>query len=241
LERIERVSGYAAGAGEVSARLAAVRARIERACAATGRDPEDVAVLAVTKGFGAEAIEAALAAGLNDIGENYLQEAAPKFGQLAWPSGARRHFIGGLQRNKARRVAEIFDVVQTVDRLSAAEALERGAAALGKTLDALIQINVAQDERAGATPAEALELARGLEAFHHLRLRGAMAVGPADASANADAFATAAACFRLLRDRYPDARLLSLGMTADLEAAVAAGSTMVRVGTALFGPRPQEG
>jgi PLP dependent protein len=223
---------------QVARGLASVRQRIAKACAATERPAGSVAVMAVTKGFGADAVDAALAVGLSDIGENYYQEAQAKFAHVAWPDGAvRRHFIGRLQTNKARRIAALFDVVQSVDAFAAACALDDGARAAGKTLDVLVQVNAAQDARAGVLPAECAEFARTLRGLQNIAVRGVMAVGPADARLSADAFARAARAFDELR-RETGADILSLGMTSDLEAAVAAGSTLVRVGTALFGARP---
>jgi pyridoxal phosphate enzyme (YggS family) len=197
-----------------------------------------VTILAVTKGFGPEAIAAALAAGLTDIGENYVQEAEAKFASASWPSTpVRRHFIGHVQSNKARRIAALFDVVQTVDGLETAAKLDAGALDAGKIIDVLVQINVAGDRRAGIVPTACLEFARSLAPMQGLRVRGVMAVGPADPSAVATAFATAGETYEIMR-REAGADILSLGMSADLDAAVAAGSTMVRLGTALFGARP---
>lgn len=241
MERIEHVSGSVTGAISLASALETVKNRIRRAREASGASAGDVAVLAVTKGFGTEAIEAALAVGLRDIGENYYQEAAAKFAPLSWPSGSRRHFVGHIQRNKARRIAALFDVVQTVDRAEAAVALDRGAAECGKTLDVLVQLNVAADDRAGIPLESAIGLARDIRSLPHLRLRGAMAVGPTDNAQTKDAFARAAECYRRLAREFDTVEILSLGMSGDFEAAVAAGSTMVRLGTALFGPRPQEG
>ncbi len=224
-------------AAAVARRLEDVRVRIASACAAAGRPADSVGILAVTKGFGPEAIEAALAAGLNDIGENYLQEAKAKFALTAWPEHpVRRHYIGRVQSNKARRIAALFDVVQTVTDLDAARRLDEGARELAKTLDVLVQINAASDERVGLEPHEAGHFAKSLSECTALRVRGVMAVGPLDGSAVPAAFERAAAAFHDVR-AVTGADTLSLGMTADLEAAVAAGSTMVRLGTALFGPR----
>jgi PLP dependent protein len=218
--------------------LAAVRKRIAAACEAARRDPETVAIVAVTKGFTAEAVEAALAAGLSDIGENYYQEARAKFEAVAWPkTPIRRHFIGHTQRNKARKIAALFDVVQTVDAYATAAALDEGARLAGKTIDVLIQVNAVGDTRAGIPPADCLAFAGSLRGLANLSVRGVMAVGPADPSATAAAFARAASAFEELR-REAGADVFSLGMTSDLEAAIAAGSTLVRIGTALFGARP---
>lgn len=242
LERIERLSDCETPAFErrVADNLRAVRERIARACASAGRGPETVAVLAVTKGFGPEAVTAAIAAGLTDIGENYLQEAAAKFTALGpqAAASARRHFIGRLQRNKCKRVTELFDVVQSVDDLAIAKALDQAAREVAKKLDVLVQINIASDDRAGVSPGEAAAFADALRKMSNLRLRGVMAVGPADPAHVTDAFAQARATFDSMRKAYEGDPILSLGMSGDLEAAVAAGSTMVRLGTALFGERP---
>jgi pyridoxal phosphate enzyme (YggS family) len=225
-------------AAVVARRLEEARERIAQACAAAGRPAESVAILAVTKGFGPEAIEAALAAGLNDIGENYLQEAQAKFAAAAWPRHpVKRHFIGHVQRNKARRIAALFDVVQTVGDLDVAAKLDEGARESGKVLDILLQANVAGDDRAGIAPDACADFVRSLQPCSRLRVRGIMAVGPLDHSKTDAAFARAAAAMRAVQS-VADADVLSLGMTGDLEAAISAGSTMVRLGTALFGARP---
>jgi PLP dependent protein len=222
----------------VASALASVRVRIVRACASAGREPGLVAILAVTKGFDRQAPEAAMAAGLTDIGENYYQEAADKFSAVAWLPGIRRHFIGRVQRNKARRIAALFDVVQTVDGLHEAQALDEGAAEQRKTLDVLVQVNASDDARQGVALRDIGEFVRALGACHNLRVRGLMAVGPRETNATAAAFARAAACFEELRASSPSIDMLSMGMSDDLELAVAAGSTMLRLGSALFGSRP---
>ena len=225
-------------AAVVAQRLEEARERIAKACAVAGRAADAVDILAVTKGFGPEAIEAALAAGLTNVGENYLQEAQAKFAAAAWPRHpVKRHFIGHVQRNKARRVAALFDVVQTLDDLDVAAKLDEGAHEAGKVLDILLQVNVAGDDRTGIAPEACVEFARSLHPYSRLRIRGVMAVGPLDHGATSHAFARAAAALRDLQ-HVTEADMLSLGMTGDLEAAVAAGSTMVRLGTALFGARP---
>jgi pyridoxal phosphate enzyme (YggS family) len=218
--------------------LAAVRAKIKTACASSGRDPSGVSILAVTKGFGPNAIDAAIAAGLADIGENYYQEAAAKFPRAALKPGISRHFVGRVQRNKAGKIADLFDVVQTVDNLDIAEALNRSAAEAHKVLDVLVQVNAAGDQRQGVRPEKLSHFATALSGKRNLRFRGLMAMGPADATATAKAFTLAAKCFEQMRATLPGADILSMGMTDDLELAVAAGSTMLRLGTALFGPRP---
>lgn len=227
-------------AQRVASALATVRTRIEQSCAQVGRRAGDISIVAVTKGFGPETIEAALACGLSDIGENYYQEASAKFARTHWPHGAaRRHFIGRVQRNKARRIAALFDVVQSVDGTGVARALASGAQEADKVLDVLIQVNVAADDRSGIAPELVPALALEIEALESLRLRGIMAIGPLDYSKSKSAFDDAAHCFSLLRQQHAGADLLSLGMSGDLKEAIAAGSTMVRLGTALFGPRPE--
>ena len=224
-------------ADHVAQALALVRQRIARACSA-GRDPSDIAILAVTKGFGSSAPEAALAAGLRQLGENYYQEAFEKYAQLPKPEGTALHFIGRVQRNKARRIATLFDVVQTVDDLRVARTLDEAAGALGKTLAVLIQVNVARDQRQGVAEGELPAFLEDVSACRNLVIRGLMAIGPHDAAHTSAAFISARACFDRLRVLHPEMDTLSMGMSEDLEAAVAAGSTMVRIGSALFGPRP---
>ncbi len=242
LERIERLSESEGAALErsVADNLKVVRERIAHACAKSGRGPETVAVLAVTKGFGPEAVIAAVHAGLTDVGENYLQEAAQKFAALAAQSDAasRRHFIGGLQRNKAKRIAELFDVVQSLDALATAEALDRAALASSKRLDVLMQVNVVGDERAGVAFENVAGFGDELTRFANLRFRGVMAIGPDDPARIAWAFDRARRAFEVVSPMCSGQAVLSLGMTADLDEAIAAGSTMVRLGTALFGARP---
>jgi len=242
LERIERVSDAEAGAPvrDVAQRLAELRARIERACVQVGRDASTIRVLAVTKGFGPEAIEAAIQANIADIGENYLQEAQAKFARVMWPSPVRRHFIGSIQR-KARKIASLFDVVQTVTSSMTGRELDRVAGESGKTLDVLIQVNAAHDDRNGVAPEQCITLGSELAALANLRLRGVMSVGPADLAFSSAAFERARSAFDALAHEHESVDTLSMGMTGDLEAAVAAGSTMVRVGTALFGQRPAKG
>ncbi len=219
---------------QIADALASVRARIQ----AGARKPADVTLVAVTKGFGAAAIESALAAGLRDIGENYYKEAAEKFQRISWPAGIKRHFIGHVQRNKARRIAALFDMVQTVDDLEVVGALDRGAASAGKVLDVLVQVNVASDQRQGIPPDLLGDFVRALAQHRHLRLRGLMAMGPNNRAAAAEAFARAAACYERVRADLPSASILSMGMSDDMDVALAHGSTMLRLGTVLFGPRP---
>lgn len=205
----------------VPERLERVRDRVRRA----GGDLEAITIVAVTKGFGPEVIDAATAAGLVDVGENYGQELLRK-----WRSGPRWHFLGGVQRNKVAALAERVDVWQSVDR--AAEGASIAAHAPGA--EVFVQVNVSgEPQKAGCRWDDVPSL---VEALRHqgLDVRGLMAVGPAgDPEAARPGFRRLAATARTLE--LPE---LSMGMTADLEVAVQEGSTMVRVGTALFGARP---
>ncbi len=204
----------------------------ERYAALRAEVPAHVAIVAVTKFQPAEAVREAVAAGVTDIGENYLQEARAKaeaFGD------ARKHFIGHVQTNKAKAIAATFDVVQSVDRLEAADALAKAAATLEKRLPVLLQVNISPTERYGCAPDDSERLAESIRAYEHLALDGVMAIGPIteDRTAIARAFETAAALFRRI-----GGTVLSIGMSGDWREAVAAGSTMIRVGTTIFGPRP---
>lgn len=210
------------GNDEVAARLAAVRARIGRA----GGDPDRVRVLAVTKGFGPEAVEAARGAGLTDIGENYSAELQAK---APGPAGTQWHFLGAVQRNKVRALAPLVDVWQGVARFAEGERIARFAPGAR----VLIQVDyTGLPGRNGCAPEDAPALAEALGGLD-LRLQGLMTVAPPDPSAADAAFGSLG---RLADQLGLPER--SMGMSADLEAAVAAGSTMVRVGRALFGERP---
>jgi pyridoxal phosphate enzyme (YggS family) len=220
----------------IAANLAAVRARIAAACERAGRDPAAVKLVAVTKTWPAAVVRAAYAAGLRDFGENYAQEFVDKRAELADLADVRWHFIGHLQTNKARFVAPIASVVHAVDTAKLAVELGRRAADAGRTVEALVQVNVSGElSKSGCEPAAVAAVLDAIEASPALRLRGLMTVPPAgdDAEAAAPVFRALVA----LRDaRGGVARLpeLSMGMTHDLEVAVACGATMVRVGSALF-------
>jgi pyridoxal phosphate enzyme (YggS family) len=214
----------------VADRLAAVRRRIE----AAGGDVERIRVVAVTKGFDADAVRAAVDAGVTDIGENYAQELVAKAEELGEDaSRVRFHFVGQLQRNKVRQVAPLVAVYQSVDRA----ALGREIANRAPGASVLVQVNLTDDPgRGGRPPAEVPGLVDELRAAG-LDVCGLMAVAPIGPAATARA---AFASVRSLADRL-ELPERSYGMTDDLEAAVEEGSTMVRLGTALFGPRPRRG
>ncbi|MDE2481793.1 MAG: YggS family pyridoxal phosphate-dependent enzyme [bacterium] len=212
-------------------RFAALRAEIAAEARACGRDPQSIRILGVSKRQPASAIIEAAAAGLTAIGENYVQEAKEKFAQLP---PLEKHFIGHVQTNKAKQLVALFDVVQSVDRADAAVALGNAAARAGRVLPVLVQLNISPAERFGCPPDEADALAETIRAQAALRLDGVMAIGPIteDRSETERAFALAAKTFARL-----GGSTLSIGMSGDWREAIRAGSTMVRIGTALFGER----
>jgi pyridoxal phosphate enzyme (YggS family) len=229
------------------ARLQQVRERIERAARAAGRDPGLVALVAVSKTFGADRIGQALAAGQHRFGENYVQEAVGKIDQIARTEPGRSvewHFIGPIQSNKTRELAERFDWVQSVERLKIAQRLSQQRPADRPPLQVLLQVNISgESTKHGVAPRELPELARQVARLPGLRLRGLMAVPEAtqEAARQRASFATMRELLQRLRQDAgtagADLDTLSMGMSDDLEAAIAEGSTMVRVGTAIFGAR----
>jgi pyridoxal phosphate enzyme (YggS family) len=214
--------------GTIAERVATLRDRVETATREAGREPGSVAILAVTKTQPREAVIAAVDAGLTDVGENYVQEAQAKYAGLP---PCTKHFIGHVQTNKAKAIVSLFDVVQGVDRLDAGLALAKAARSLGRALRVLVQVNISPTERFGASPAEAPALAARLR-DEGLTVDGVMAIGPLEGDVEG-AFETARATFERV-----GGTTLSLGMSGDWERAIRHGSTMVRVGTAIFGPRP---
>jgi hypothetical protein len=223
----------------ITAKLQTVRDRIAAACHAAGRDPQAVRLLAVSKTFGPEAVAQAHAAGQTAFGENYIQEAVQKMAALR-QLPLEWHCIGPIQSNKSRLVAEHFAWVHTVDRLKIAQRLSEQRPAELPPLQVCIQVNVdGGATKSGVAPTEALALARAVAALPRLRLRGLMCIPePApDFEAACAVFARAKALFDELNRAGLQLDTLSMGMTADLEAAIHAGSTMVRVGTAIFGSR----
>ncbi len=227
----------------IGIRLQAVKERIAAACASAGRDAKCVTLLAVSKTFGPERVREAHAAGQAAFGENYVQEALAKMGALAdLRARLEWHFIGPLQSNKTRPVAECFDWVHSVERLKIAQRLAEQRPAGLPPLNLCLQVNVSGEaSKSGVAPGELPALAAAVAALPpaRVRLAGLMSI-PEPAP---DAAAQRAAHRRLrelrdaLRDRGLDLPTLSMGMSADLEAAIAEGSTIVRVGTALFGAR----
>ena len=224
--------------GALPERLAHVRVEIARRQAAAGWS-HPVTIVAVTKGFGLEAVEAALAAGLTDLGENRVQEAVAKIDTPAG-RGATWHLIGHLQRNKAKDVPGRFALVHSLDSAALAEELDRRAATHGATVRALLQVNVAgETQKSGCAPAEAAGLAKRVAGLPHLALEGLMTIAPLtdDEAAQRRTFRG----LRELRDALKEDGLwlptLSMGMSGDYGVAIEEGATVIRVGTALFGSR----
>jgi pyridoxal phosphate enzyme (YggS family) len=225
---------------EIAWGLRAVRQRIEQACADIGRDPQGVTLIAVTKTFPASDIRLLAELGITDIGENRDQEARTKHAECA-DLPLRWHFVGQLQRNKARSVAQYADVVHSVDRLSLVAALSTAATDAGREIGALVQVSLddAAEEgkdRAGVPPDLALDLADAVDLATGLRLGGVMAVAPLDGDADA-AFARLARVAEQIREEHPGAEVVSAGMSADMAQAIRHGATHVRIGTALLGHR----
>ena len=219
--------------------LAAVRGRIAAAAVRAGRRPEDVTIVAVTKGHPLERVREAAAAGLADVGESRVQEALAK--QAAWPAApVRWHLIGHLQRNKAKLAVGRFALIHSVDSVRLVEALESAAAAADVVQEVLVEVNVAREpQKSGASPEEVAELVAHAGRLTHLRVRGLMALAPFGAPL--DVQHRVFGELRELRDSLATSSLelavLSMGMSDDFEAAVAEGATMVRLGTILFGER----
>jgi pyridoxal phosphate enzyme (YggS family) len=224
----------------IAERLAAVQNRIDVAATVSGRDPSQITLISVGKTFGAEVVAEAVAAGATDLGENRVQEA---FAKKPGVAGARWHLIGPLQRNKARAALEVFDLVQTVDRVEIADRLQFLLSEHwpDRRLDVLLEINVAEEpQKAGVTPEETKELLDHTLGCDRLSVCGLMAIPPwaEDPEASRSWFRK----LRELRDRLQDEAghllpELSMGMSHDFEIAIAEGATMVRVGTAIFGAR----
>lgn len=224
----------------IAQNLKRVRERIATACLEAHRNVEEVTLLAVSKTFGPEAVRAAYAAGQRAFGENYVQEGVDKVVALADLPGIEWHCIGPLQSNKTRPVAEHFDWVHTIDRLKIAERLSAQRPAGLTPLNVCIQVNMdGGANKSGVAPQEALALARAVAGLPRLRLRGVMTIPePApDFAAACALHARARAIFDQLNAAGLGLDTLSAGMSADLEAAITAGSTMVRVGSAIFGQR----
>jgi pyridoxal phosphate enzyme (YggS family) len=240
---IADVHGPAGKTVDIAANLAAVRARMAAACARSGRAPEDVLLVAVSKLQPFSAIETAIAAGQLDFGENRLDELWSKIGaaEAARQSGIRWHMIGTIQSRKTGDAVGPFALIHSVDRIKIAERLGRDAVAAGHVMEVLCEVNVSGEaSKHGFTPAELRAAASALVTLPGIRLRGLMTMAPLvdDAEAARPVFRQ----LRLLRDelaqRHPEAdwRHLSMGMTNDFEVAIEEGATIVRIGSAIFSP-----
>ncbi len=224
---------------EIAGNLDVVRDRIASACAAAGREPEEITLTVVTKFFPPSDVRLLAELGVTDVGENRHQEAEEKVRECA-DLALRWHFIGGLQSNKAAAVAAYADVVESVDRAKLLPGLSKGAQQRGRQVDCLVQVSLDPPDaqgRAGAPPAEVPALADQVRGAEGLRLRGVMAVAPLGEDPAA-AFARLADVAAAVRRIDPTATWVSAGMSADLEAAISAGATHVRIGSAVLGSRP---
>jgi len=216
-----------------------VRSRINEAARAAGRDPSSITLVAVTKSKAAESLRQAATAGVTDFGENYLQEALGKMDALG-DLPARWHFIGALQSNKTRPVAERFDSVHSVDRWSVARRLSEQRPFHAPPLNACIQVAlIPEPTKGGIEPGKLAELAGQMAGLPRLKLRGLMCIPPPqpDARAERALFARLRELLETLNARGLGLDTLSMGMSADYPSAIAEGATMVRVGTAIFGER----
>ena len=226
-------------------RIRQVRGRIAAAARAAGRAPSEIELVAISKTFPASAVVEAAQAGLRIFGENRVQEAIGKIAEVraALPFPLCWHLVGQLQRNKARRAAELFDLIHSVDRSELARALERSGEALDRRLDVLINVNIDEEPQKGGTvPAAAAALLAELDSLPHLRAIGLMAIPRTceDPEQVRPSFARLRALLEELNSGRPAERriaTLSMGMSADYEVAIREGSTCVRIGSAIFGRR----
>lgn len=223
---------------ELQERLAAVHARIDAACAATGRPRDEVRLVVVTKYFPRSDLDALVGLGVRDVAESRAQEATAKLAEGDGPPpGVRTHFVGQIQSNKAGEIARLADVVHSLDRAKVVRALARGAQAAGREVTGLVQVDLEGSDtgRGGAQPQDVPALA-DLVVESGLRLGGVMAVAPRGADP-APAFARLAELAAQVRAEHPGAVMISAGMSGDLEQAVAHGATHLRVGSAILGDR----
>jgi pyridoxal phosphate enzyme (YggS family) len=220
--------------------LAAVEKRIAAACGDANRDPADVRLVVVTKTFPPSDVRLLAELGVTDVAENKQQELAAKHAELASEVPVRWHFVGHLQSNKAGAVAEVADVVHSVDRAKLVGAMERRADEQGRELEVLLQVSLdpaGSEHRSGASPDDLRLLADRVVGSEHLRLRGLMAVAPLGEDPTT-AFERLGRIRSEFLAAYPSATWLSAGMSGDLEPAIRAGATHVRVGSAVLGSRP---
>ncbi len=225
----------------IKERVESVRERIAMAALRAGRDPEEVCLVAVAKTFPASAVERVIAAGVNDIGENRVQEAKAKIPEVKTP--CHWHMVGHLQTNKAQLAVRLFDWIQSLDSMKLAQELDKSGARLGRRVRTLVEVNLAQEPtKSGVTEAELFSLLDQAAALSNLSIEGLMAMPPF--ASDPEAVRPYFGRLRRLRDdaasRFPHLALshLSMGMSHDFEVAVEEGATIVRIGAAIFGERP---
>ena len=224
---------------DLSWNLQQLRGRILEACEKYDRDADEITIVAVTKTHPAAVIRMAVAAGLHNIGESRVQEAEAKITEIG--PIARYHMVGHLQSNKARKAAELFDVIQSVDSLKLAKELDKYAGEFDRTIECLIQVNCSgEEQKFGVDPEKTIDLVKTVHAMENIDVTGLMTIGPLtdDDEKMREAFRLCNDLFKQAQDIVgDDFEELSMGMSDDLGLAIAEGSTMIRVGTALFGPR----
>jgi pyridoxal phosphate enzyme (YggS family) len=223
----------------ISRNLMELRGRIAQACDQYDRDADDIIIVAVTKTHAATVIKTAVAAGIHEIGESKIQEAEPKITELG--PIARFHMVGHLQTNKAKKAVGLFDVIQSVDSFKLAWEISRQAGLIDRTIECFIEVNSSgESQKFGMAPNECLDLVRKVHALDNIKLTGLMTIGPFT-----DDEKVIRRSFRLCRGLFDEAKdiagdnfdILSMGMSDDFPQAIAEGATMIRIGTALFGPR----
>lgn len=225
--------------------LDAVGGIISRAAQTAGRSPDEITLIAVTKTFGIDVVRAAIAAGAKDLGENYIQEAREKITTLTGEDGPepRWHFIGGLQKNKAKYAVRLFDLIHSVDSVELAAELNKRAGIEGKRQEVLLQVNISEEQqKSGVSPEGIIRLARSVSELENLSVRGLMGMPPfgLDPEISRPYFVTLRGLKEKIEvEHIPGVTMeeLSMGMSNDYAVAVEEGATMVRVGTAIFGSR----
>jgi len=225
----------------ISENIKLLRERIEEACARVGRDPDEIVTVAVTKTVPPSRIQEAVEAGITILGENRVQEASSKItevkGDVSW------HMVGHLQRNKVKKAIEMFDMIQSVDSIQLAQEIERRCAQAGRTLDVLVEVNTSGEKtKFGVSPASTLDLVAEISQLTNIRVKGLMTIGAF--TENENVVRTGFTTLRRLADQIEAAhisgvemRFLSMGMSSDYIWAIEEGSNMLRIGTAIFGPR----
>jgi len=226
---------------QVADRFAKVLERINSAATRVGRDPSSIIVVGATKSVDVERIKAAINAGLKHIGENYVQEAMRKYEAIG--DAVKWHFIGHLQTNKAKYVVRFFEVVQSLDRISLAEELSKRALMLGRKIDVLIQVNIgAEETKFGVPPEDAIDFIKAAAKFEGIRIRGLMCIppykdDPEDVRPYFRKMVWLAEAVTKAKISNVSMDYLSMGMSHDFEVAIEEGANMVRIGSAIFGPR----